>query len=94
MELAREWAERGIRWIVFTDIARDGTGGGLNLEMTVNVARAADLRVIASGGVANLEDVRRTRQAGLSGVVIGHALYEGKIDLRDALRVGGKRHAG
>jgi len=92
--LAGEWAKRGLRWVVFTDVARDGTEGGLNLEMTVNVARAADLRVIASGGVADLEDVQRARQAGLSGVIIGRALYKGNIDLGDALRVGGKRHAG
>ncbi|MEA3399713.1 MAG: 1-(5-phosphoribosyl)-5-[(5-phosphoribosylamino)methylideneamino]imidazole-4-carboxamide isomerase [Armatimonadota bacterium] len=89
MALASAWADRGIRWVVFTDVARDGTGRGLNLGMTVDVARASDLRVIASGGVASLEDVRRTHQAGLSGIVIGRALYEGKIDLRDALQVGG-----
>lgn len=89
LSLARAWADRGIRWVVLTDVARDGTGRGLNLGMTVDVARASDLRVIASGGVAGLEDVRRTHQAGLSGVVIGRALYEGKIDLRDALQAGG-----
>ena len=94
MALARAWADRGIRWVVFTDVARDGTGRGLNLGRTVDVARATDLRVIASGGVASLEDVRRARQAGLSGVVIGRALYEGEIDLQDALQVGGERDVG
>jgi phosphoribosylformimino-5-aminoimidazole carboxamide ribotide isomerase len=92
--LARAWADQGIRWVIVTDVARDGTGRGLNLETTVEVAQATGLRVIASGGVASLEDVRRTRQAGLSGVVIGRALYEGEIDLRDALRARGKRDAG
>ncbi|MEA3376417.1 MAG: 1-(5-phosphoribosyl)-5-[(5-phosphoribosylamino)methylideneamino]imidazole-4-carboxamide isomerase [Chloroflexota bacterium] len=92
--LARAWADRGLRWVIVTDVARDGTGRGLNLGTTVEVARAGDLRVIASGGVASLDDVRRARQAGLSGVVIGRGLYEGEIDLRDALRAGGGRDAG
>jgi phosphoribosylformimino-5-aminoimidazole carboxamide ribotide isomerase len=94
VELARAWADRGIRWVILTDIARDGTGGGVNLGAAVDVARATDLCVIASGGAASLEDVRRTRQAGLSGVVIGRALYEGEIDLGSALRVGEGRDAG
>lgn len=92
--LARMWAAWRGHWVVFTDVARDGTGSGLNLDTTLKVARAAPLRVIAAGGVASLEDVRRTHQAGLSGVVIGRALYEGKIDLRDALQGGGGPNVG
>jgi phosphoribosylformimino-5-aminoimidazole carboxamide ribotide isomerase len=86
--LAHRSAAQGVRWIIFTDIDRDGMGSGLNLEMTTQLAQATDLNVIAAGGVASLEDVHRAFEAGLSGVIIGRALYEGLIDLEDALRVG------
>jgi phosphoribosylformimino-5-aminoimidazole carboxamide ribotide isomerase len=97
LELASRWAERGVRWVIFTDVSRDGMGSGLNLEMTTRLAQVGmvaegpqrRLHVIASGGVAGLEDVRRAYQAGLSGVIIGRALYEGQVVLEEALRVGG-----
>jgi len=88
VELAQRWADKGVRWVIFTDVARDGVGSGLNVEATARLARAAGLHVIASGGVAGLDDVRRAYEAGLSGVVIGRALYEGQVALEDALRVG------
>jgi phosphoribosylformimino-5-aminoimidazole carboxamide ribotide isomerase len=89
LALARQSATLGVRWIIFTDVARDGMGTGLNLDATVDLAQETGLNVIASGGVASLGDVRRTYEAGLSGVIIGRALYEGQIVLEDALRVGG-----
>jgi phosphoribosylformimino-5-aminoimidazole carboxamide ribotide isomerase len=91
LELASRWAARGVRWVIFTDVSRDGMGSGLNLERTTRVAQVAvpyHLNVIASGGVAGLEDVRQAYQAGLSGVIIGRALYEGQVALEEALRVG------
>ncbi len=88
VELAQQWAEKGVRWVIFTDVARDGMGSGLNLEATVQLAQETGLYVIASGGVASLEDVRRTYEAELSGVIIGRALYERQMALGDALRVG------
>jgi len=103
IKLARRSAAQGVRWIIFTDVSRDGMGSGLNLEATVQLAQVTGpstalrqrsgqgsrqrLHVIASGGVANLEDVRRAYRAGLSGVIIGRALYEGQVALEDALRV-------
>ena len=87
LDLARHWADRGVRWLIFTDVARDGMGRGLNLQATVRMAETTGLHVIASGGVASLDDVRRAYQAGLSGVIIGRALYEGDLTLEDALRV-------
>jgi phosphoribosylformimino-5-aminoimidazole carboxamide ribotide isomerase len=86
--LAQKWAAQGLRWAIFTDVARDGMGSGLNVEATARLAQATGLNVIASGGVRSLEDVRRARQAGLSGVIVGRALYEGQIALEEALRVG------
>jgi phosphoribosylformimino-5-aminoimidazole carboxamide ribotide isomerase len=88
LELAQAWRQRGVRWVIFTDVARDGMGSGVNLEATASLARTTGLNVIASGGVSGLEDVRRVRQAGLSGVIIGRALYEGQVALEEALRVG------
>lgn len=88
LDLAQGWADKGIRWLIFTDVARDGMRRGLNLEATVKLARETGLNVIASGGVASLEDVEQTHEAGLSGVIIGKALYEGQVALEEALGVG------
>jgi phosphoribosylformimino-5-aminoimidazole carboxamide ribotide isomerase len=85
LALAERWAELGGRWLIFTDISRDGMGSGVNVKVTADLARETGLRVIASGGVGTLDDVRRVRDAGLSGVIIGRALYEGQIKLEDAL---------
>jgi phosphoribosylformimino-5-aminoimidazole carboxamide ribotide isomerase len=87
VELAQRWADAGVRWTIFTDVARDGMGRGLNLEATTQLAQKTGLHVIASGGVASLDDVRQTYEAGLSGVIIGRALYEGQVALEDALRL-------
>ena len=89
-DLAQRWAEMGGRWLIFTDISRDGMSSGVNVEATAELARATGLRVIASGGVASLDDVQRVREAGLRGVIIGRALYEGHIDLEAANRQNSK----
>jgi phosphoribosylformimino-5-aminoimidazole carboxamide ribotide isomerase len=83
--LAAQLAVAGLRWLVFTDIARDGEGAGLNLAATQELAQISGLSVIASGGAAAAEDVRRAREAGLAGVILGRALYEGRIELREVL---------
>jgi len=89
IELAQQWAARGVRWVIFTDVSRDGMGSGLNLESTVRLAEATGLHVVASGGVASLDDVHRAYEAELSGVIIGRALYEGSVSLQAALEIGG-----
>jgi phosphoribosylformimino-5-aminoimidazole carboxamide ribotide isomerase len=94
LELARQCAGRGVRWVVFTDVSRDGMGSGLNVAATAQLAQEAELHVIASGGVSSLEDVERAYRAGLSGVIIGRALYEGRVNLQDALHIGGMSDAG
>jgi phosphoribosylformimino-5-aminoimidazole carboxamide ribotide isomerase len=90
LELAQQWNVQGARWVIFTDVARDGMGSGVNLDATAQLAQTTGLNVIASGGVSSLADVHQTYQAGLSGVIIGRALYEGQVALKDALRVGEK----
>lgn len=87
LELAQQWAALGGRWLIFTDIARDGMGSGVNVEATAALAQATGLSVIASGGVATLDDVQRVKAAGLRGVIIGRALYEGRVDLEAALKI-------
>lgn len=79
-DLAASLRQKGLRWLVFTDIARDGLQTGLNLPSTVELAQASGLNVIASGGVSHLEDVQAARAVGLSGAIVGRALYEGAID--------------
>jgi phosphoribosylformimino-5-aminoimidazole carboxamide ribotide isomerase len=85
LTLGAQMRAAGVELAVFTDIGRDGIGTGVNVGATVALAQATGLRVIASGGVAAAADVRRVRDAGLAGVIIGRALYEGKIDLREVL---------
>jgi phosphoribosylformimino-5-aminoimidazole carboxamide ribotide isomerase len=84
-ELAIQVREAGVRTLIFTDISRDGLGSGLNVPSTRALAEIGGLEVIASGGVHTIEDVRAASEANLAGVIIGRALYEGTIDLRDAL---------
>ena len=79
-ELAQRLGQDGLRWLVFTDIARDGLQTGLNLAATTQLAQSSGLNVIASGGVGQIEEVLAARTAGLAGVIVGRALYEGSID--------------
>jgi phosphoribosylformimino-5-aminoimidazole carboxamide ribotide isomerase len=85
IDLALQMRTLGLRTVIFTDISRDGLGSGLNIAATRELAEVSGLEVIASGGVHILEDVIAARDAGLSGVIIGRALYEGTIDLKEAL---------
>lgn len=87
VNLARQMRTLGISTVIFTDIRRDGLGSGLNIDSTRALAVASGLDVIASGGVHTIEDVIAARDANLSGVIIGRALYEGTIDLKEALRI-------
>ena len=89
-DAARTCASHGAAAILFTDISRDGTGRGVNAEATARLAEAAKIPVIASGGVASLDDVRRVKAVehrGVEGVVIGRALYTRAVDLRQAIAV-------
>ncbi len=87
-ELAKELAAKGAETFIFTDISRDGMMQGPNIEAIASIAKASGKGVIASGGVTVLDDLIRLaeRQAeGISGAIVGKAIYTGKIDLQDAL---------
>lgn len=84
-ELGRRLAGLGVTTAIFTNIARDGTGAGPDLEASRRLAAATGLEVIASGGFARLEQITAARAAGLAGAILGRSLYEGQIDLAEAL---------
>lgn len=90
-ELGKIFAQMGVIHALFTDVSRDGDLSGVNVEATAQLARDTGLHVIASGGVASLDDVRRCRATGqIAGVVIGKALYAGGFTLEAALREAGE----
>jgi phosphoribosylformimino-5-aminoimidazole carboxamide ribotide isomerase len=87
VELAKRCQADGASRIVYTDISRDGTREGVNVEETSRLARAVRIPVIASGGVAALDDIRRLlplEREGVEGVIVGKALYSGALTLSDA----------
>ena len=86
-DLALQMRTVGLRTVIFTDIRRDGLVSGLNIPSTRELADVSGLDVIASGGVHTLDDVIAVREAKLSGVIIGRALYDGTVDLEKALQV-------
>ena len=85
VELAREAGRAGVRTLVYTDLGREGRLGGADLDGAAAVARESGAEVIVSGGVNELEELRRIRRAGLAGAVVGRALFEGRFTLREAL---------
>lgn len=90
LELARRVSGWALGAIVYTDIARDGMLSGVNLPATADLIETTDVPVIASGGVASVEDVRNCHQIGCAGVIIGKAYYEGKVDLAEAIEAAGE----
>ena len=84
LELAQRLRAQGIRTVIYADVTRDGTLRGPDVAGASAVA-TAQLDVIASGGIASLDDLRAVRAAGLAGAVVGRALYEGKFTLTEAL---------
>ena len=87
-DLAQSFEDAGVAAIIYTDINRDGLMSGPNTDATAALARAVDIPVIASGGVSSLQDLLDLRDCGaaLNGAISGRALYDGAIDLSDALR--------
>jgi phosphoribosylformimino-5-aminoimidazole carboxamide ribotide isomerase len=90
-DLAQRLAVLGVKWVIYTDISRDGMGSGLNTHAAAAMAQEYRFGVIASGGICSLADIVRAHEVGLSGVVIGRALYEGMVSLPEALGVGKER---
>jgi len=86
IELGRRAADWGAAALLYTDVARDGTGAGPNVAATAALAAALDCEVIASGGVSSLDDLRALAAAGIEAVVVGRALYDGRFTVAEAVR--------
>jgi phosphoribosylformimino-5-aminoimidazole carboxamide ribotide isomerase len=87
VDLARHFEDAGVAGIIYTDIARDGTLAGPNLEETAKLAESVKIPVILSGGIAKLADVQAVKASGnIEGIVIGRALYEKTLDPHAALK--------
>jgi len=90
LELARRFEDAGVAAIIYTDIARDGLLKGLNLDATIALAESISLPVIASGGLASIEDIKALlapRARKLAGAIAGRALYDGRLDAAEALKL-------
>lgn len=86
-DLAKEFADAGVEAIICTDVGRDGTLSGVNVDFTLDIARAGGVDTIASGGVSSLEDILALKaKGGVYGVIIGKAYYEGKLDIKEAFK--------
>jgi phosphoribosylformimino-5-aminoimidazole carboxamide ribotide isomerase len=88
VDLARRFEDKGVAAIIYTDVDRDGVLTGLNIESTLALAEAVSIPVIASGGLASLDDIRRLLEpdcAILEGAISGRALYDGRLDASEAL---------
>ena len=83
--LALQMRNLGLRTVIFTDVSRDGVSRGLNVQATRELADQSSLDVIASGGVRTLEDVKAAFDGDLCGVIIGRALYDGTVNLQEAI---------
>lgn len=89
LELARQMEERGVKTIIFTDIAADGMLSGPSFDQLAVLQKTVKCDIVASGGVTTLDDVKRLRDMGLYGAIIGKAFYAGTLDLAEAVREAG-----
>jgi phosphoribosylformimino-5-aminoimidazole carboxamide ribotide isomerase len=85
LDLARRFADAGVAAIIYTDIERDGALQGVNVDATAELARSVKTPVIASGGIASLDDIAALKAKGIPGAILGRALYDGRVDLKSAL---------
>ena len=89
-DLAKQMAQVGVERIVFTDISRDGTLTGVNVDATAELAKISGIKIIASGGVSSLEDIKAVKaveNSGVEGVIVGKAIYTGAVDLAAAIKI-------
>lgn len=94
VELANQFRDEPVAAIIYTDIAKDGMLQGPNFGAMEEMRRAVPIPVIASGGVTSIEDVGKLAASGIAGAILGRALYEGRLNLAEALAVSGEEEAG
>lgn len=88
IDLAKSMEQIGVRTIIYTDIAKDGTLSGPNLEQLIRINAAVSCDIIASGGIHNLDDIKALTKQGLYGAICGKSLYQGTLDLKEAIAEG------
>lgn len=90
VELAKKMKDAGVKTIIYTDISRDGTLSGVNVEATVKLAQESGVKIVASGGVKSLEDIKALKKqeaVGIEGVIAGKSIYMGTLDLAAAIKI-------
>jgi phosphoribosylformimino-5-aminoimidazole carboxamide ribotide isomerase len=87
IEFAKEMEKIGVRTIIFTDISKDGTLQGPNLEQLSKIQKSVKCNIIASGGIKNIDDLKTINEMGIYGAITGKAIYSGNIDLKEAIKV-------
>jgi len=86
--LAKEFANAGVEAIICTDVSKDGTLSGVNVDFTLEIANASEIDTIASGGVKDINDIKALKKTGkISGVIVGKAFYEQTLDLNEAFKL-------
>ncbi len=93
IDLARRMEDAGVARVIYTDISRDGTGLGVNVDETARLADAVSIPVVASGGIGSIDDLKllmSRRHPNIEGVVCGRALYDGRLDAKEALDLMGR----
>ncbi|MBQ4153464.1 MAG: 1-(5-phosphoribosyl)-5-[Oscillospiraceae bacterium] len=86
--LAKEMEKIGVQYIIFTDISKDGTLAGPNLEQLAAINEAVSCNIIASGGICNIGDIAALKELGVYGAICGKSLYKGTLELSEAIKVG------
>ena len=87
IDVALERKKRGVYTIIYTYISIYGSLSGVNLESTIELSKQSNMNIIASGGMATLDDVKAVKEADLYGAILGRSIYTGKIDLKEALKI-------
>ncbi len=87
VDLAKEFANVGVEAIICTDVNRDGMLSGINIKFTKAIKKASNLETIASGGLKDINDIKALLKAGIDGVIVGKAFYEGTLDLKEAFEL-------
>ncbi|MED1201606.1 1-(5-phosphoribosyl)-5-[(5-phosphoribosylamino)methylideneamino]imidazole-4-carboxamide isomerase [Heyndrickxia acidicola] len=83
LEFAKQLADKGAKTIVFTDISRDGTMSGPNVEQLVQLLKKVDCHIVASGGISSNEDIKTLENIGITEAIVGKAIYEGRVSLQE-----------
>lgn len=90
IDFTKKMADLGVDNVIVTDISRDGTLQGANIEMLKTLSEKVDIKITASGGVKDIEDIKKLKEAGIYAAITGKAIYSGELSLKEALEVGGE----